>query len=142
MFGLSTFADSVICGISPPVLLQIAIPISDVSSTIWLPKSGSSLYEMFSSSAPEGSHVYSLQSGQFIVALTDTLENPLSVLNHKITWSGIGSYTLYLMNGTTTIASWTKNDGYVSKVDHLEVLTQLQVESITDYTNLRIKVVS
>jgi len=138
MFGLYSFSSFPI-NESGDETLQRIVPDSDISKGTWLPRTGSNLYPMLQYIDIED-QIYNLNptTSQAEVSFPVDVEDPNLYKYHMLEYTGSGSYTVYLKDGTTTIASWTENDSILTS--HERELTQEQILSITNYSNLRIVV--
>jgi hypothetical protein len=116
--------------------------ISDVTKGPWLPRTGTDLYPMLNAGLSID-HIYTLNPNISEIAevtLALNAENPDTNEDHYFQYEGQGNYTVSLMQGTLTIASWSEND----EVDtfHVKKLTTVQVDNITDYSDLSVKIVT
>jgi hypothetical protein len=91
--------------------------------------------------ASDADYVWTTSSGDVLeVALTDFPGYNTSA-THTLRYRGKGAYTVYLMQGSaTTIASWVHNDAITT--EHSNTLTTQQIAQITNYNDLRIKIIS
>ena len=66
-----------------------------------------------------------------------------SRLRYRVRKTGpTATLTVYLMQGTTVIASWSHASLNVAYTTYEQVLTDPQAALITDYTNLRVRLVA
>jgi hypothetical protein len=130
------------------VVLQYSRPISDIAANGWLPSSGPDLYAMLDEvAADDADYIYSPANPttqQFEVRLT-SVNDPLSSSDHTVTvrLQAIGqdtNFDLNLVQNTTVLDSWTENVTVAaSVVQRSRTLSGAVADSITDYTNLRIR---
>jgi len=77
--------------------------------------------------------------------LLDSLDDPQISTNHTIRYrirkhgAGTANLTFYLMEGVTQRATWTENDISDTIYQGSYTLSEAEADSITDYTNLRIR---
>lgn len=134
-----------------------ARPISDVSAGSWTDQSGgtTNLYSVIDeTSYSDADYVKSsdLTSGTDVleVALT-SLTDPVSSTGHIVRYryraQGAAAATMDLVvslrqGASTTIATWTHTDIGTSYVDAVQTLSSGEANSITDYTDLRLRFVA
>lgn len=108
-------------------------PTSDISAGGWLPSAGSDLYAMISETVrSDADYIYTgtpsvcevrFTAGAATIAGTTTIKYAL-----------IGNQTVYLVNGTTVIASWVHNPGPGSVT-----LYEQTVQNATSAADLRLR---
>lgn len=129
-------------------VLQYARPASDIATGGWLPSSGGDLYAMLDeTSADDGDYIYSPDnptSQQFEVKL-GTITDPAVSTGHTIRFrlQAINldtNFDLDLVQGTTVLDSWTESVTVAAGVVQRErTLSGAVADSITDYSNLRVR---
>ena len=127
---------------------QFIRPASDVSGGNWTPSTGSTLYEtvdevtpsdvdyMRSENSPSASLVsVGLQSG------SDPSESSFHIVRYRYAKSGTGTINLSfaLLEGLTVRAQWSHLDISDTFVTGEYTLSAAEADSITDYSNLRIR---
>lgn len=125
------------------ISVQSAYPNTDIATTGWYAvPSGDYYATVDEETALNTDYCYTLATGQTLEFSLSALSDPLSANGHALRWRGTGEYTISLRQGSSTeIAAWYKNDGSTI-TDHSESLTTGQAASITDYTDLRVRIVS
>jgi hypothetical protein len=129
-------------------VLQYARPSSDIAANGWLPSSGSTLWEMLDeTSASDADYIYSPDNPttqQFEVKLS-TVNDPAVSTGHVISIRFVAvnvdtTFDLNLVQNTTVLDSWseavTVAEGAVTRQ---RTLSGAVTDSITDYSNLRIR---
>lgn len=130
--------------------VQKARPGSDISTGGWLPSSGSDLYAMLDeTSYNDSDYIYSPNNPTTETAevkftsVTDPGVHTGHILRFRLAAVGLDTvFDVYLMQGATQIATWQKTVTASNTVSYEETLTSGEAASITDYTDLRIKVVA
>lgn len=135
-------------GVSAALVFQYGRPISDIAANGWLPSIGSDLYAMLDESVVDDSdYIYSPENPstqQFEVKLT-ALADPVSSSGHtiRIRLQAINADTnfdLALVQGTTVLDSWTENVTLAAgAVTRTRALSGAVIDSISDYSNLRVR---
>lgn len=136
--------------LSLPGVVQKARPGSDISTGGWLPSSGSDLYAMLDeTSYNDSDYIYSPNNPTTETAevkftsVTDPGVHTGHILRFRLAAVGLDTvFDVYLMQGATQIATWQKTVTAGNIVSYEETLTSGEAASITDYTDLRIKVVA
>jgi len=133
---------------APAVALQYLRPISDIAANGWLPNTGGDLYAMLDeATADDADYIYSPNdptTQQFEVRLT-SVGDPLSSANHTVTvrLQAVGlntDFDLDLVQNTTILDSWTEVvTTAAGVVERSHTLSGAVADSITDYTNLRVR---
>lgn len=133
---------------APAVSLQYLRPIVDIAANGWLPSTGSDLYAMLDESvASDADYIYSPPNPtteQFEVRLTSG-SDPLSSADHVIALRlrAINADTIFdfdLVQNTTILDSWSESVTVVAgAVQRSRTFSGAVADSITDYTNLRIR---
>ncbi len=132
-------------------MAQFGRPDSDIDNEGgWSPSSGSDLYAMLDeSSASDSDYVDApafATSDSFTVSLTDVTD-PSSSTGHVIRYryrkdrTSASGYDLdvELLQGATVIASWSHVGLGTSWSDAVQTLSAGEADSITDYSDLRLK---
>lgn len=130
--------------------VQKARPGSDISTGGWLPSSGSDLYAMLDeTSYNDSDYIYSPNNPTTETAevkftsVTDPGVHTGHILRFRLAAVGLDTvFDVYLMQGATQIATWQKTVTAGNTVSYEETLTSGEASNITDYTDLRIKVVA
>jgi hypothetical protein len=133
-----------------PVVVQKARPGSDISAGGWLPSSGSDLYAMLDeTSYNDSDYIYSPDNPTTETAeikftsITDPGVHTGHTLRFRLAAVGQDTvFDVYLMCGATQIATWQKTVVAGDTTTYTETLTTGEAGNITDYTDLRIKVVA
>lgn len=129
------------------VSVQLIRTGTDISAGSWTPSTGSDLYAMLDETIPPNDTDYiSVPSGSSTaeVKLT-TGSDPSSSIGHTIRYraknNGSGSLTVYLYQGATLIATHnpTLTDYYQT---YIWTISGAEADSITDYTDLRLRFTS
>lgn len=128
-------------------MAQVLYPNSDISAGSWSPSAGSTLWEVIDDQN-DSDYAYEQNTNTTFEVGIDSGTDPESSSNHTIYWSDFGTWlsrgsaptvTMYLRQGLTTIAS----QGYVTTRNVTNqrsyTLTSGEADSITDYTNLRLR---
>jgi hypothetical protein len=133
-----------------PVVVQKARPGSDISAGGWLPSTGSDLYAMLDeTSYNDSDYIYSPDNPTTETAeikftsITDPGVHTGHTLRFRLAAVGQDTvFDVYLMCGATQIATWQKTVVAGDTTTYTETLTTGEAGNITDYTDLRIKVVA
>ena len=132
------------------VTFQYARPNGDISSGSWQASTGSDLYAMLDETTyNDDDYIYSGSnpSSDTCEVSLSSITDPASASNHIISYrmyktdgGGTTGLTFYLMEGATQRATWTESDisGSVSSGSY--TLSEAEANSITDYTDLRIRI--
>lgn len=126
------------------VTAQFLRPISDVSNSGWTPSSGSDLFAMIGETVRNDATFISATAPGAIceVLLGTSTGDPLSSINHlpRIVMSaGSGGIILRLKQGATIIKAWTYAALAGSDTLYEPTLTSGEIDSISDYTDLRLE---
>ena len=137
--------------VAPASTGQFARPASDVTAGNWVPSTGGSLFATIDESvaddadydrspmSPPTASIMEVKLG----SLTDPNVSTGHVVRYRISKDQAGGdridMTVRLVQGTTVIASWTHNDIPATPQTFEQTLTTTQTDSITDYTNLRLR---
>lgn len=117
--------------------VQYLRPASDMSAGTWAPSSGASLAAMLNeSSANDATVDLTSQASTFEVALTSGA-SPGVTTGHVIRYRLVGSVTVSLMQGATTIASWSQAP--TAFTTYAQTLTGPQAAAITNYAALSLR---
>jgi len=136
-------------------MTQYARPDGDVSTGSWTDDSAGfeNLYQAIdeSGTADDTDYIYSIEqeSGSPDTA-TFTLSNvtdPSGSTLHKVTYRAKGdggegdvpTLTVVLLDGSTSIASWTNSSVATSFTDYTNTLTATEANNISDYTDLKLR---
>lgn len=127
-----------------PVAAQFLRPISDVSNSGWTPSSGSDLFAMIGEAVRnDATYISATAAGAICEVLLGTSSgDPLSSINHlpRIVMSaGTGGIIVRLKQGATVIKAWTYASLAGTDTLYEPTLTSGEIDSITDYTNLRLE---
>lgn len=128
----------------PVTTAQFLRPISDVSNSGWTPSSGSDLFAMIGETVRNDSTYISATVPGAIceVLLGTSAGDPLSSVDHlpRIVMSaGTGGIIVRLKQGATLIKAWTYASLTGTDTLYEPTLTSGEIDSITDYTNLRLE---
>jgi len=126
------------------VTAQFLRPISDVSNSGWTPSSGSDLFAMIGETVRNDSTYISATAPGALceVLLGTSTGDPLSSINHlpRIVMSaGSGGIIVRLKQGATLIKAWTYASLTGTDTLYEPTLTSGEIDSITDYTDLRLQ---
>ena len=127
----------------PGVTAQFLRPISDVSNSGWTPSSGSDLFPMIGETTRnDATYISAVETGAWCEVLLGTSTgDPLSSINHlpRIVMSaGSGGIIVRLKQGATLIKEWTYSSLTGTDTLYEPTLTGGEIDSITDYTDLRL----
>lgn len=125
------------------VTAQFLRPISDISNSGWTPSSGSDLFPMIGETTRnDTTYISATEAGAWCEVLLGTSGgDPLSSVNHlpRIVMSaGSGGIIIRLKQGATLIKEWTYSSLAGSDTLYEPTLTGGEIDSITDYTDLRL----
>ena len=138
------FEPYTVFGMSPTyVTAQFLRPISDISNSGWTPSSGSDLFAMIGEATRnDATYISATEVGAACEVLLGTSTgDPLSSVNHlpRIVMSaGSGGIIIRLKQGTTLIKEWTYASLTGTDTLYEPTLSSGEIDSITDYTNLRL----
>lgn len=121
--------------------VQLLIPSSDVSAGAWAPSTGTSLAAMLDEAAASDVDYDSTTtvSSSFEVALS-VGGDPLVSTGHIVRYRIDQPMTVALMQGATTIASWSQSPTVLTTYE--QTLTGAQADAITNYSALSLKFTS
>lgn len=129
---------------------QYGRPDSDITNYGWSYSTGSTLYTLIDETTPDdGDYIYSPApvNTYCVVGLSDVTD-PGSSSGHYVRYrwrtqsigGGTGNFTVRLLEGSTEIASWAHTGvGGQSNITTERELSSSEANSITDYTDLRIR---
>ena len=125
------------------VTAQFLRPISDVSNSGWTPSSGSDLFPMIGETTRnDATYISAVEAGAWCEVLLGTSTgDPLSSISHlpRIVMSaGAGGIIIRLKQGATLIKEWTYSSLTGTDTLYEPTLTGGEIDSITDYTDLRL----
>ncbi len=127
--------------------VRYARPIADVSAGAWTPSSGSDLYAMLDEeTASDADYVLTGSASAFEVKLAPL--DPSAATAHTLRWrvpdgfSPVGSLTITLREGASTEIAVVYSGTVTADTDYSYTLTAGEVAAISDYTDLRVRVVS
>lgn len=123
--------------------VQLLRPTSDISAGAWTPSTGTDLFSMLDETPyNDADYIVTSSASSSEVKLGFGFD-PLSSTGHTIRYraKGNGTLTVYLYQGTTLIASHvpTLTSGFQT---FTFTLTSTEADSITSYTDLRLRFVS
>lgn len=128
------------------VSVQLLRPASDISTGSWLTSSGTDYYALIDETNPvDSDYVYDLGTATSVEVKFGSGSDPSSSSGHVIRYrarnSGAGSLTAYLYQGATLKATHTPvlTDYYQT---FIWTLSGAEADSITDYSDLRIRFTS
>ena len=120
-----------------PAAVQLLRPSSDISAGTWAPNSGGSLFAMLNETiASDATIDLTSQTSTFEVGMTAGAA-PGATTGHVVRYRVIGSVTVSLRQGTTTIASWSQSPSVMTT--YAQALTSLQAAAITNYAALSLQ---
>lgn len=125
------------------ITAQFLRPISDVSNSGWTPSSGSDLFPMIGETTRnDATYISATEAGAACEVLLGTSTgDPLSSINHlpRIVMSaGSGGIIIRLKQGATLIKEWAYASLTGTDTLYTPTLTGGEIDSITDYTDLRL----
>jgi hypothetical protein len=128
-------------------LVQNAAPTSTISSGSWTPSTGATLYGTIDeASADDADYDVDTSAGSTMEVKFAGLTDPASSTGHIVRYriSGeSGTLTVSLRQGASTeIAAWAHTPPPSTPTTFNQTLSGAQADSITDYTDLRLRVVS
>ena len=128
----------------PIATAQFLRPISDVSNSGWVPSSGSDLFAMIGETVRnDATYISATTPGAICEVLLGTSDgDPASSIDHlpRIVMSaGSGGIIVRLKQGSTVIKAWTYASLTGTDTLYEPTLTSGEIDSITDYTDLRLQ---
>lgn len=141
--GVGTLA---LTGLAPSVSItgaQFLAPDGDVSKGGWEPSAGTTIFSVigeFPSDETDYASMVLPTEQTFVVTLQDAVD-PVSSTNHVVRYRIRGgglSLVVSLLEGTSTIASWTHSPPPNAWTTFRQLLSAGEANSIVDYTNLRL----
>lgn len=124
---------------------RFARPIRDISRGNWQPSSGSDLWAMVDDPGNSDGDFISTSGAAPCELLLGPVRDPNTSENQVIRYEAYspsgGPMTVELRQGALLIASWTHASLPTTMTQFAQTLTGAQCDSITDYTDLRIKLV-
>lgn len=132
----------VVIPVNTNVAVQFLRPISDISSSGWSASTGTALFAMLDETVrDDGDYIVATTVGATFEVLLGTVTDPASSVNHLPSvamGANSGGIILRLKQGTTTIKEWTYSSLTTSPSLYQPTLSGAEIDSITDYTNLRL----
>jgi len=125
----------------------IARPISDVSTGGWTPSTPGSLFEMINEvEADDDSYIYIHGAGSCEFLLS-SIPTPAALrahaLRYRIRCDPGRILTVSFRQGTSTeVAAWVYNPAPATPTTFVSYLTETQIGLITDYSDLRVRLVA
>lgn len=127
-------------------MAQYARPDSDVTVSGWTPSTGSTLYECIDeSSASDADYIHRVRADDTCEVGLSNVTDPVSssghvlrVRNQKNGAGSLGTCTAKLMQGASTIGTWTLTAGSIAT--DAFTLSSGEADSITDYSDLRVQI--
>lgn len=121
---------------------SVGHPSGDVTTTGWSVVPSGDFYatldEVFTN---DDDYCYTNLSAAVLEVRLSGTKLPNTGVGHVLSYRGRGNYTVSLRQGSDTeIASWQESD--IALTTHERTLSEAQAESITDYTDLRVRIVS
>lgn len=134
-------------GHTPLINPQLIHMGSDISAGGWTPSTGATLYGVIDESvASDADYIQSGVSPSHDVcevkfaSATDPVRSDEHVVRYRISsTSGTGNIDVKLYCGATLIHTWTHTSVPSTPTTFTQVLSGAEADSITDYTNLRMK---
>lgn len=130
-------------------MAQFARPLSDITTGNFSSSLGGALYAAIDEAAPDdGDYIYSSpNSTGYCEVKLGAVTDPASGIDHVVRWRASRYRTtknltvvMRLMQGTTQIAAQTKSDSELdSATTFTYTLTEAEANSITDYSDLRLR---
>ena len=119
-------------------------PDTDISNTGWVPRTGNSIVAMIRDTGDNlelsQDCIYGMYSTSGVAEVgLSSITDPDVSWGHVVEYTGTGNYQVYLMEGTTVLASWIELD--IEETFHQRILDQTIVNSITNYSNVYLKLV-
>jgi hypothetical protein len=137
--SMVTLVEFVASGSGP----QLEAPDADITDGAWVPSTGTDLYAVIDeASASDTDYASTAVVSMMEVGLSNA-DDPLSstghIVRYRISAQNSQGMTVRLMQGSTTIATWTHPALAATLTTYVQTLTGPQADSITDYTNLRLQ---
>ena len=124
-------------------VVQLIRPTSDITSGAWSPSTGTDLFAMLDEVSPNDSDFITTTSTSTAEVGLSTAGDPAVSTGHIIRYraKGTGTLTVSLIQGTTVIATNVPSLT-TSFQTYTFTLSGAEADSITDYSNLRLRFVS
>lgn len=131
----------------PPAAPRYARPMADIRAGAWLPSSGSKLYAMtYAPSVNNTDFIYTTTPNVPAEVRLNPVQDPGTNTGQVVryqAWSMSGTGIIVrLKQGSTVIAEWPHAALPTSPTVHVQILSTLECDSITDYTDLRFEFVA
>lgn len=124
---------------------QILVPISDISTGSWVPSSGVDLYATLDESIASDVDYITTSSISTCEVKLSTGIDPNSSIEHTLNYrllSGTGSVSVHLYQGASLIVSYGPHTLTGSAQDFSQTLSAAEADSITDYSDIRVRFIS
>lgn len=128
-------------------LTQVAHPSADVSTGLWVASTGSSLYTTLDEIVADDSDYDYTPNPSTMEVRFSSLIDPVSSSSHTVSYrikgDGASTVTVSLRQGSSTvISSWSHSPAPSTFTTYQQTLSGTEADSITDYTDLRLRVVA
>lgn len=131
---------------APALVERFARPVGDISKGAWQPSSGTDLFPMLDDMAINNSDYISAAGAATCELALAAVRDPGTSANQVVRYLAHapagGGLTVELRQGATLIAGWTHATLPATETIHEQALTTQQCDSITNYGDLRIKLVA
>lgn len=135
-------ATAVHLAISPAVTSYVARPDSDVTAGAWTASTGSVLYAMIDEETASDTDYITSSSASTVEIGLSSITTPPSGWITTVRYRILGDCTVSLREGASTeIASWPHSPGPGSATTYEQELTSGQQSSVTDWADLRLRIV-
>ena len=142
--GNSNYVESEDFTLQTPVKLR---PIADITVGSWTPSTGSTLYGVLDETSPDDNDYASIAgNGTMEVKFGTALDPGVSyghTVRYRLQGDGVKSFTVRLMQGATIISTdpTVRTPPNGSWNTYSWTLTSTEADAITDYSDLRLRVV-
>lgn len=124
-------------------VVQVIVPIEDVTDGTWSPSSGTELYQMLDEQpADDDDYIHTSGASMCEVrfaAASDPSSSTGHVVSYRARGDGATDLIVKLMEGTTQIAAWTETAVPVAFTLFQHTLSGAEADAIGDYSNLRLR---
>ena len=121
--------------------IQFARPNADISDGAWVATSGVDLFAMIDEASASDTDYIRTSSTSIatigVASMQDPAASDAHYVRYRIGAANGKSMIVRLMQGAVQIASWTHSGLSAAPTTYQQTLSQVQADSITDYTALR-----
>jgi hypothetical protein len=123
---------------------QIIVPTADIAAGAWLGDPNADLYaNLDETAASDADFIHVGATGSVCEVSLQAAADPAVSTGHTVRYraKGDGSTDLIvkLVQGTTVIASWTETNVPATETGYQHTLTGTEADSITNYSDLRLR---